>query len=72
MYQYSQEPMYVCAYACLYIYVNMCVYIVLAGAYYGMGRALHAEGIGAEAIRNMERAVSLRYANLNGLLLSYK
>ena len=32
---------------------------VLAGAYYGMGRALHAEGIGAEAVSNMERAVSL-------------
>ena len=32
---------------------------VLAAAYYGMGRALYAAGIEAEAIRNLEQAVSL-------------
>jgi tetratricopeptide (TPR) repeat protein len=32
---------------------------LIASAYYGMGRALHAAGIEAEAIRNLERAVSL-------------
>ena len=37
---------------------------VIAAAYYGMGRALNAAGIEAEATKNLERAVSLSPRNV--------